>query len=162
MRKVIAAVAMVVVAGAVEAKEIIRCKSAGHDDLVVTLDDKRMLKRVVSCVSGGGFIADMTPCAPSGAFGLSAGTGAAELVQIVNRWQDATKHTGAVVGHFATPTVVYFNAGTYGDSVFEEAWSFMLDRKTGAGTLRLNGEPALSMMQGKTTVSYQCGGRTRR
>lgn len=157
MRSVFAAVAMTVAAvGAVEAKDIIRCTSAALPDITITLNEKRMFKRQLSCINGP-FIADMMPCAPEGAFGLSAPTGSAALVKIVDRWQDYSDHLGGVASHFATKTVVHFAGGCASLSEgYKEGWSFDVDRLSGVGTLKLTGQAEIGMMGGKTDAKYQC------
>jgi hypothetical protein len=73
------------------AKEQILCEIAGKPNVVITLGAKRQFGRILNCISGD-FIVDLTPCAPNQGFGLSAGTGSAALVAVVNRWQDYATH----------------------------------------------------------------------
>lgn len=118
------------------ATQIVRCEAKGAEDVVIALDAKRLDGRRVSCISGG-FVVDMTPCAPNGAFGLSAPTGSASLVKIVDRWQDYANHMGAVAGHFVTDHQIHFSGGFNSpDSGYEEGWSFEANRLTGKATLK--------------------------
>src|ERR1700693_193284 len=81
------------------ANEQILCENAGKPNVVITLGAKRQFGRILNCISGD-FITDLTPCAPNQGFGLSAGTGSAALVAVVNRWQDYATHLGGVTGNF--------------------------------------------------------------
>jgi hypothetical protein len=67
--------------------EQILCTTSSKPDVAITLRAITKLNRVLDCMSGD-FISDLTPCAPNGAYSLSAPTGAAGLVGIVDRWQD--------------------------------------------------------------------------
>ncbi|MGB3584829.1 MAG: hypothetical protein WBA40_27465 [Roseiarcus sp.] len=85
-------IAMVVLPTTLCAKEQILCSHTGRLNVVITLGASKQFGRILNCISGD-FIVDMTPCAPDGGYGLSAGTGSAPLVSIVDRWQDyATPH----------------------------------------------------------------------
>lgn len=79
----------------------------------------------------------MTPCAPDGGFGLSAPTGSASLVAVVNRWQDYADHSGGVVGHYVTTDKLSFSGGFNGLSGgYKEEWTFVASRVTGSAELR--------------------------
>lgn len=135
------------------AETIVRCTSPQADAITLDLGAREMLGRVVGCIDGS-FVADMTPCAPDGEYGLSAPTGAAGMVEIVQRWQDYGNHSGGVVTHFTTPTEIYFSGGfMYDSSGYTDHWSFQVDRLTGKGELRLeDGEGA----------SYECAALDRK
>ena len=144
------------------AKEQILCESAGNPNVVITLGAKRQFGRLLNCISGD-FIADLTPCAPDQGFGLSAPTGSAALVAIVDRWQDYATHLGGVAGNFVNGQKIYFSGGFNspqsdttinqnrasvgmppipgGDKVpdgggYQELWSFSLSRLTGKAELQ--------------------------
>jgi hypothetical protein len=102
------------------------------------------LGRSLDCIAGD-FAADLTPCAPNGAYALSAGTGSASIVKIVDRWQDYMYHSGGVTSHFAG-SQIHFGGGFVGSS-HEEAWSFTVSRLTGVGELKQPSKP---------TMSYTC------
>jgi hypothetical protein len=80
----------------------------------------------------------MTPCAPNGAYGLSAPTGSAELVGVVDRWQDYANHSGGVVSHFANADTIYFAGGfNWPDNGgLTDKWSFTVNRLTGHAELK--------------------------
>lgn len=136
-RFAIAAIAATAISGAAAAESFIRCQSPAGDPITIELGANEMLGRTVGCI-GGSFVADMTPCAPDGEYGLSAPTGTASLVEIVSRWQDYGDHSGGVASHFVTPTEIYFTGGhTFPGSGYTPGWSFSVDRLTGEGTLAL-------------------------
>jgi hypothetical protein len=143
------------------AREQILCTHPGKPDVVITLGATRQFGRTLNCISGD-FIADLTPCAPDGAYGLSAGTGSAPLVAVVNRWQDYMTHLGGVTSNFINDHEIYFSAGfnsplsnttinqnraavglppiAGGDKIpdtggYKEHWSFSLSRLTGKAEL---------------------------
>jgi len=106
---------------------------------------------------------DMTPCAPDGAYGLSAPTGSAELVGVVDRWQDYTNHSGGVVSHFANSETIYFTGGFNSpDTGLTDKWSFTVNRLTGHAELKeLPGHSPYSSEQLRELsqvkpVSYMC------
>jgi len=141
--RVVATFAVLCLAATVEAKEIIRCTSKRAPEVVMTLNAQRMLKRNVNCISGE-FVADMTPCAPNGGYGLSSPTGSASLVRIVDRWQDYGDHFGAVSSHFITEKELHFSGGFMSpDGGYVEKWTFTANRLTGMAKLKVEkGEPA--------------------
>jgi predicted aspartyl protease len=144
-------------------KEQILCRHPGHHDIVITLAAKKQFGRVLNCISGD-FIFDLTPCAPDGAYGLSAGTGTAPLVEIA---KDYTTHSGGVTSNLTNDREIYFSGGfnspqsnttinenraaiglppiAGGDKVpqlgYEENWSFSLSRLTGEAKLKQENSP---------------------
>jgi hypothetical protein len=118
-------------------KQVILCQRAGSPDTVITLGASTQFNRTLDCITGD-FVADMTPCAPNGAYGLSAPTGSAELVGVVDRWQDYANHSGGVVGHFANADTIYFSGGfNWPDNGgLTDKWSFTVNRATGHAELR--------------------------
>lgn len=132
--------------------DLIRCTAVGNADVVLSLNDGRRLGRMVSCIQGE-FIADMTPCAPNGGFGLSAPTGSASLVRIVNRWQDYGDHFGGITGFVENSSRIHFDGGFFSpeDSTnsthWSDQWSFTADRLTGEAKLTRDG---------KADVTYRC------
>lgn len=157
MRAVVVAVALIVSSTAVAGprssadaaggtKGIIRCTAKGKPEIIMTLNAERKLGRVVSCISGD-FIADMTPCAPNGGYGLSRPTGSASLARIVDRWQDYGDHMGGVTSHNADASRIHFDGGFFspGDgksgSRWSSQWAFTANRLTGEGKLTEDGKP---------------------
>jgi hypothetical protein len=156
---------------AASAKEEILCRHPGKHEVVITLGATRQFGRVLNCISGD-FIVNLTPCAPDGAYGLSAGTGSAALVAIVDRWQDYTTHVGGVASNFTNDHEIYFSAGFNfpssnktineyraetgsppidgGDKApdiqqgYKESWSFSLSRLTGEAELKQENTPAIT------------------
>jgi hypothetical protein len=155
------------------AKEQILCEIAGKPNVVITLGAKRQFGRMLNCISGD-FIVDLTPCAPNQGFGLSAGTGSAALVAVVNRWQDYATHLGGVTGNFVNDHEIYFSGGFNsprsdttinqnrasigmppipgGDKVpdgqgYRELWSFSLSRLTGKAELK---------QKDKSDIEFSC------
>jgi hypothetical protein len=117
------------------AKEQILCSHVGDSDIVITLGATRQFNRTLNCIQGN-FVVDITPCAPAGAYGLSAPTGSAELVGVVDRWQDYARHNGGVTQHFVNDHEIYFSGGfTNAGSGYKKSWSFSVSRLTGAATL---------------------------
>lgn len=135
--KALAAVLMVATATPTCAKETILCQSTGSPDTKITLEESRQFNRTLDCIDGN-FVADMTPCAPNGAYGLSAPTGSAELVGVVDRRQDYADHSGGVVSHFANADTIYFAGGFNwpGDGGLTDKWSFTVNRLTGQAELK--------------------------
>ncbi len=129
--------------------EQIRCTAQGKDPVVISLKSQRYAGRELSCISGN-FVADLTPCAPSKAFSLSAPTGSAAIVGVVDRWQDYAKHDGGVVGYFKSHTTIAFTGGfNTPDGGYEDEWSFTVDRQTRVGTLNRKHGPK---------VAFSCAG----
>jgi hypothetical protein len=115
------------------AKEFIECDAPNIHDAVITIDAKEECGRALNCISGE-FVSDLTPCAPNGGYGISAGTGSAPLVGIVGRWQDLSNHIGGVTESYVDDTRIYFWAGFAPD--LTESWSFTVNRLTGKAQLQ--------------------------
>jgi hypothetical protein len=124
-----------------ESEKIISCNSDGRSPVTIALESKHALGRALSCISGD-FIADLTPCAPDGAYALSAPTGDAAITEIVDRWQDYSTHDGGVTNFFSTPTEYRFEGGSNSsDGGYVTSWSFDLNRITGVGKLQVPSKP---------------------
>ena len=122
------------------AGDILLCWSKDRLNMTVTLDLSQFKGRQLSCVSGA-FIKDLTPCAPEGAYALSAPTGTAAIVDVVERWQDYANHDGGVFNFTRTPTDLIFDAGfNRPDKGFHEAWMFQIDRISGTAVLSVTNE----------------------
>jgi hypothetical protein len=122
-------------------KEQILCNplDGGHD-VVIALADRREFGRMLNCISGY-FIADLTPCAPAGAFGLSAPTGRGALLSVVDRWQDYARHFGGVTHSIVNARLIYFSGGfTRPEMGYKEIWSFSVDRLTANAELKISSE----------------------
>lgn len=119
------------------ASQIIRCEKPGIEPVTITIDAFKKFGASLNCIEGD-FIADMTPCAPNGGYGLSAPTGTASLVDVVWRWQDYGDHFGGIADTHINDTTMYFNGGFYsGNQKWSSQWSFKIDRLTGIGRLTL-------------------------
>lgn len=120
----------------------IRCVAQGEAPITIALDARRFAGRALSCIAGD-FVVDLTPCAPRKAFSLSAPTGAAGIVRVVDRWQDYAGHAGGVVGYFKTHTTISFTGG-FNDpaSGLKDDWSFAIDRQDRSGLLTRKGRAA--------------------
>jgi hypothetical protein len=166
-----AAAASVTIPITASAKEQILCRHPGKHEVVITLGATRQFGRVLNCIDGD-FIVNLTPCAPDGAYGLSAGTGSVPLVAIVDRWQDYATHDGGVASNFTSGHEIYFSGGFNvppfnktineyraevgsppidgGDKVpdiqqgYKESWSFSLSRLTGEAELKQENTPAIT------------------
>ena len=132
------------------AKETILCQSTGSPDVVITLDASTRFNHTLDCIAGN-FVVDMTPCAPDGGYGLSAPTGAANLVGVVDRGQDYADHIGGVVSHYIKDNTIYFAGGFNApdNGGLTGKWSFVLNRLTGQAELKKLSGPAKS-------VRYEC------
>ena len=118
--------------------QTILCQRAGLADTVkITLGALKQFNRMLDCITGK-FVTDMTPCAPNGGYGLSAPTGGADLVGIVDRWQDYAEHLGGVVSHFADGDTIYFAGGfnSPDNGGLTDKWSFTVNRLTGKAELK--------------------------
>jgi hypothetical protein len=135
------------------AKTFIICKGPlGAQPVDISIQDSKFLGRTIDCISGN-FVSDMTPCAPPNGFGLSAPTGSADLVELVNRWQDYINHSGGVTGHYVTSDKIYFSGGFNSpDSGYKEDWSFSINRLTGSAELKQDGKPSIAYTCSKATV----------
>jgi hypothetical protein len=129
------------------AQQSILCTAHGKADVVITLQEKKQFGRTLDCISGD-FITDLTPCAPDGAFGLSAPTGAAPMVKIVNRWQDYMSHDGGVTSHFISADKIYFSGGFVFDGEYKDVWTFTLNRFRGTAELQRGAD--------KNLIPYMC------
>jgi hypothetical protein len=136
-RRVLAGLLVLSAAGPSATQQLILCQRAGAPDTVITLRASKQFDRTLDCIAGD-FVADMTPCAPNGGYGLSAPTGGAELVGVVNRWQDYADHMGGVVSHFANASTIYFGGGfNWPDAGgLSDKWSFTVNRATGKAELK--------------------------
>ena len=144
------AVAIAMMATLAEAGTQILCKpTRTGQQVVLELNARKAFGHQLNCIDGD-FIADMTPCAPTGAFGLSMPTGSTPLTHVVDRWQDYAQHLGGVAGSIVTKHEIRFMGGFNSPSTksgFVRDWEFVANRLTGEGTLT----------QGKNTpLSYKC------
>jgi hypothetical protein len=117
------------------ADKLILCVSSKANDVVISIGSDEVFGQSVSCIAGD-FAVDITPCAPDGAYALSAPTGSAAIVEIVDRWQDYGDHIGGVTSHFVSDDEIYFEGGFMGpESGYSESWHFSTSRLTGRGEL---------------------------
>jgi hypothetical protein len=149
MRRSAAALAALVLAATAAKAEEVRCVAPGASPVTISLKARRFAGREMSCIAGD-FVVDLTPCAPRKAFSLSAPTGAAGIVRVVDRWQDYAGHAGGVVGFFKTHTTISFTGG-FNDpaSGLRDDWSFTVDRQDRSGLLTRKGRPA---------TAFRCSG----
>lgn len=137
-------------------KSLIVCQAAGAGDVVVELNSQRFMGRTLSCIHGD-FVVDLTPCAPNNGFGLSAPTGSAGLVAVVDRWQEYANHLGGVTSHSATSSEIYFSGGfNAAESGFQDRWDFKANRLTGDAVLTVNKENEEGGEAGKSETAYHC------
>lgn len=136
------------------ARSLILCKSPGQHDVVVSVQDRSFRGQVLNCIAGD-FIADMTPCARPGGFGLSAPTGSADLVALVSRWQEYGTHDGGIAGHWITASEMGFAGGfNTRDKGFVEHWSFVASRLTGKAVLTVKDKPPLTYSCAKAAQRF--------
>ena len=135
--KVLVALFLLSTATPASGKQLILCQRPGSPDAVITLGASTQFNRTLDCIVGN-FVADMTACAPNGAYGLSAPTGSGQLVGVVDRWQDYVDHSGGVVCHFANADKIYFAGGfNWPDKRgLTDKWSFTVNRLTGQAELK--------------------------
>lgn len=119
------------------------CKAADGQSATVSLSDRKMCGQSLSCVEGT-FATDMTACAPDGKYSLSAPTGSAPIVRIVDRWQDFADHTGGVLSFNKTRTAYIFLGGFMSpDRGLTHEWTFNVQRLQGTAELTQTGKPAV-------------------
>ena len=136
------------------AASLIRCTAAGRQDVVMSLQDRQHRGRMLDYVSGD-FVQDMTPCASPGVYGLSAPTGSAPLGPIVNRWQDYADHLGGVAGHYVTADrMTFFGGFNAPGQGYEESWTFIANRLTGAAELTEAGKPPVAFRCSKAVQKF--------
>jgi hypothetical protein len=163
MSKPLAGLLLLTAATSAPVQEQTLCQHPGSPDVVITFGASRQFDRTLDCIAGD-FISDMTPCAPNGGYGLSAPTGSADLIGVVDRWQDYADHSGGVVSHFANAETIYFAGGfNWPDNGgLTDKWSFTVHRLTGKAELKeFSGkspytEQQLSELSHVKPVSYMC------
>lgn len=139
------------------AASFVLCQAPDKEDIVIEQDAEKFGEHSLTCISGGGFVVDMTPCAPDGGFGLSAPTGSASLVDVVMRWQDYGDHSGGVVGYSESSSSLSFHAGFhYPGSGYQDAWRFEVSRLTGKGELAIVQEIEEDGAVGWSYDEYDC------
>lgn len=144
-------------AGSSFAASFVLCQAPDKEDIVIEQDAEKFGEHSLTCISGGGFVVDMTPCAPDGGFGLSAPTGSASLVGVVTRWQDYGDHSGGVVAYSESASSLSFHAGFhYPGSGYQDAWSFEVSRLTGKGELAIVQEVEEDGAVGWSYDEYAC------
>ena len=154
MLKRIAVVAIALVAAApAVAADVIVCKSPDYSDVLITINDSKRLGRMVSCIKGD-FIADMTPCAPNGGYGLSYPTGNANLAKIVDRWQDYGGHLGGITGFSINRDAIKFDGGFFSSGNWSDRWRFSVNRLTGEAALQLNDDKELKFTCSKASQKF--------
>jgi hypothetical protein len=151
MRQFIPALSVLFLTTTAHAADMIRCTSKTGPEVVLALSSQKRLGRTVSCLYSN-FVVDMEPCAPEGKFGLSRPTGSADLVKIVDRWQEYADHLGGVTSHYVTPKEIAFSGGFNGSTNgYQEFWRFTANRLSGTATLKIEKG---QHMEGSYT--YQC------
>jgi len=122
------------------------CKAPGAGDVTIHFDVKKMFGREVDCINGD-FVADLSGCAPNGAYSLHAPTGDAAMVAIVDRPQDYAKHMGGIMSHYVNQDHIYF-AGGFNDPAkgYKDDWIFDVDRGLGKANAVIK----------KKNVQYNC------
>jgi len=132
----------------VEAKPQILCKTADKKaTVIISPAELTEFGRKLNCISGN-FIYDMTPCAPTGGYGLSMPTGAVPLTRVVDNAKDYQDHIGGVVSSFVSDSNIYFAGGFhFPEDGYKAVWEFSANRLTGDAELKL--------ATGKTT-KYFC------
>ncbi len=141
MRLALALAPLVVAAGPAVAATVVHCTAPGQSPVTIALDSQRTMGRMLSCISGD-FIEDMTPCAPSGAWSLSAPTGTAAIVGFANRWQEYQQHHGGVIGFNESAEKLRFE-GFFREppDTDTDPWSFSVDRLSGKAFLTQPAKP---------------------
>lgn len=137
MKKTVCALLFAAIPSAAIAGPIIRCENSKAEAVTISLSASKKFGVTLHCIDGD-FIADLTPCAPHGGYGLSAPTGSSGLVGIVWRWQDYGNHLGGIVSANVNRTAIYFDGGFYGgNQSWSNQWNFTVDRLSGKGELNL-------------------------
>ena len=138
MSRIIVIASMLLVSQFASARDQVLCKTADPKaDVIIDLSAVWKFGRMLNCIDGD-FIVDMTPCAPSGGYGLSSPTGSASLQAVVDRWQDYTNHGGGVVSSFVSNAKISFTGGHNAPGKdLSQDWEFSVSRLTGIGLLKL-------------------------
>jgi hypothetical protein len=143
---------------AATAAQFVLCEAPDREDIIVELDSVAFEGRSLTCIKGGnGFYTDMTPCAPDGGYGLSAPSGSAALVRVVDRWQEYGDHLGGVVAFSSSPSSYWFQGGFMSPSSgFSDQWSFEVSRLTGKAILSVLQEVEEDGARGYSADEYNC------
>ena len=116
---------------------LIECKSDNASPILIELWKPSEVENLLHCVNGD-FIVDMTPCAPDGGWGLSRGTGLADLSEVTSSWQEAHDHTSGKLSAWVGMTSIKFTAN-HGEGIVDAnsfLWELTLDRVTGEAELK--------------------------
>lgn len=148
---------------AVCAEPIIRCEpqtqGAGIEPVVIELNAVKKFGESLNCIEGAS-PGDMEPCAPSGGWGLSYPTGAAQLRAVVHRPQDFGDHDGGMMFSGVSNTRLTFEGGfRWTDGSQHGQWRFIADRTTGLGELALQESDSETL---KLKARYACRGVKRK
>lgn len=138
------------------AEAFVVCQAPDHSDIILEIEAAVFDGVAISCISSD-FAYDMTPCAPTNGYGLSAPTGAASLVGLVYDWREYGDHMGGVVEFSESPSSYRFQGGfQYPGSGYEEAWSFLANRLSGEGTLTIVQEVEEDGSVGRSSQEFAC------
>lgn len=116
------------------APKLIKCTAEGHEPIWIDLWTPSEFGPL-HCVRGD-FATDLTPCAPNGGWGLSAGTGRAKLVDVTQNWETAHNHWAGKMAAHLSPT--HFSASAkFGEGLTDTdpEWGIKVSRKDGQGLL---------------------------
>ena len=136
MRTSIAAtLAFFLAASQVSAREVIACKFPASPDVMVRLDDQKLLGQTLNCIEGS-FTHGAMSCAPNNAFGFSP-NGSNQPSRIATRWETLQDQDGNVVGSTVTSDQIGFVGFPlfFGRRDEKQSWRFVIDLRSATALL---------------------------
>jgi hypothetical protein len=117
------------------AKDVITCQFPASPDVVVRLDDRKLLGQMVNCIEGS-FTHGVISCAPNNAFTFSP-AGSSQPSRIVPRWEDVKDLDGYVVRSVVTADSIGFEGFQlfFGSRDDKQSWRFVINLKSAAAQL---------------------------
>jgi hypothetical protein len=111
------------------------CEDLIGQSFTVNFSEFQRFSHSFNCISGD-FVVDISGCAPDGAFSLHRPTGSAEIVGVVDRWQDYAQHFGPIMSHYNTKNEIYFAGGFNGSGEgYKQNWNVEINRLSGVAVL---------------------------
>jgi hypothetical protein len=134
-RSVAATLALLVATCPALARDVITCQFPASPDVVVRLEDRKLLGQMLNCIEGS-FTHGVTSCAPNNAFSFSP-NGSILPTQYVSRWEDIKGQDGSMVHSVVTPDAIGFEGFPifFGRRDETQSWRFVITLSTGMAQL---------------------------